>query len=395
MRTVKEFTTGDGQRRFRVRYREGEVQTSKTFRHKKDATTFAAVLDAGGVSDAMAWLEAREKKAAVITFAEWYESYVEQLTGVTDRTREDYLSLRRRYLTDLDPLPLDLITRAHITTIVNGMERAGRAPKTIKQAINTLSSCLQLAVDERHMQTNPCRRVRLPRAQIGGEPRFLSHEEFANLYDATPEHYRPLVSFLFGTGMRWSEATAIFARHVDLKAGTIRVEQAWKRVPGKGMQIGAPKTERSKRTVNAAVAALVAIEPLLRRPADHVFITAAGGPVLHANFYNNVWQPTCRAAGLATPLPKSGARPPWDGPRIHDARHTHASWLISDGIQLEAVQDQLGHESILTTRKIYGHLLPALGVAVGKSASAAMERALAINAGGSAAQARALAPSSD
>ena len=84
-----------------------------------------------------------------------------------------------------------------------------------------------------------------------------------------------------------------------------------------------------------------------------------------ANFYTNVWRPACERAGFGD-----------DHPRIHDTRHTHASWLISDGMSLEQVQDQLGHESILTTRNVYGHLLPALGVAVGRSASAAMERVL-------------------
>jgi len=64
-------------------------------------------------------------------------------------------------------------------------------------------------------------------------------------------------------------------------------------------------------------------------------------------------------------------------PTPHDCRSTFGSWLISEGIGLEAVQDQLGHESYETTRKIYAHLLPAVGVAAGKAASAALARALA------------------
>ena len=111
--------------------------------------------------------------------------------------------------------------------------------------------------------------------------------------------------------------------------------------------------------------ALAAVKPLLGKPSDLVFKTRSGGPVRHANFYTNVWSPACEAAGLDP------------APRIHDLRHSHASWLISAGIQLEAVQDQLGHESILTTRGVYGHLQPALGVAVGVAASEALEAALA------------------
>lgn len=364
MRQITEHHGRDGVR-YRVRYRLGGRQTSETFRKRPDAVTFAALLDGGGVTAALGWLHARDKTETTLTFGPWFAHYVEQLTGVSERTRADYRSMHRRYLAHLDSTPLPLITRKHVTDLVNDLDRAGRAPKTIKQAVHLLSTCLALAVDEAHIVANPCRRVRLPQSRHGGtEARFLTREEFAALVAATPAHYRPLVVFLVGTGLRWSEATALEARHVDLTAGTVRVEQAWKRVPGEGFAIGTPKTARSRRTVNAATIALAAVAPLLGKPSDLVFTTPKGTPVRHAWFHRGVWRPACEAAGLVPP------------PRLHDMRHTHASWLISDGTQLEAVQDQLGHESILTTRGVYGHLLPALGVAVGRSASAALEAAL-------------------
>jgi integrase len=369
VRQIREYDTDDG-KRFRVRYRLGGVETSETFRRAEDAEMFRDMLGDSKddrVGQALAWLSARQQVVAEATlpFSTWFEHYVDQLTGVSPRTRGDYRSMKRRYLTSLDRLPLPLITRTHVTGIVNRMDSEGRSPKTIKSTINMLSTCLGLAIDEGHIATNPCKRVRLPTQQIGGvEARFLTHKEFAALVAATPLHYKPLVVFLFGTGLRWSEATALQARHVDIANGTVRVEQAWKRVPGESFRLGPPKTAKSKRTVNAATMALAAVQPLLRKPNDFVFTTASGGVVRHANFFTNVWQPACERAGLEPP------------PRIHDGRHSHASWLLSDGQSLEAVQDQLGHESILTTRKVYGHLLPALGVAIGRSASAALDRAL-------------------
>lgn len=366
MRRVEERDTADG-KRFKVRYRLDGRETSETFRRKADAQSFAAALAGGGPDGALAWLEAREQQhhSRVITFGDWFDTYVDQLTGVSPRTRSDYHSLRRRYLADLDPLPLNLITRGHVTSIVNAMDAAGRAPKTIKQAIHLLSTCLTLAIDEGHITANPCKRVRLPSQSLDTVgARFLTEVEFSALVDATPAHWRPLVVFLVGSGLRWSEATALQTRHVNLDAGTVRVEQAWKRVPGTGFVLGPPKTRKARRTVNPAAIALAAVAPLLGRPNAFVFTTAAGAVVRHANFYSHVWRPACAAAGLDP------------APRIHDARHTHASWLISDGQQLEAVQDQLGHESILTTRNVYGHLLPALGVAVGRSASQSLARAL-------------------
>jgi integrase len=365
MRQVKEFDTTHG-RRYRVRFRQGGTETSETFRSKQDARTFAALLDSGpdGVAEALRWLADREKQGHTATFGEWFDSYVAQLTGITPRTRDDYKAMRRRYLTGLDLLPLPLVTRAHVADIVNTLEREGKSPKTIKNVVHMLSSVMALAIDEGLITRNPCKRVRLPRAKLDEhQARFLTHEEFAALIGATPAHYRPLVVFLVGTGLRWSEATALQARHVDVKAGTVRVQQAWKRIPG-GWEIGPPKSRKAIRTVNAATMALAAVHPLLRKPSDPVFVTPQGNIVRHANFYNRIWVPACKAAGLD---PR---------PRIHDTRHTHASWLISDGQSLEAIQDQLGHESIETTRRVYGHLLPAIGVALGRAASEALERAL-------------------
>jgi len=367
MRQVKAFDTADG-RRYRVRYRREGVETSETFYRLADAEMFRDILGDGRgnrVTEALTWLAAKESAPNIATFGDWFETYLRSLSGVTERTISDYRAIRRRYLGSIDHLPLTLITRIHVADLVNELDRRGLSPKTIKSVIHLLSSVLSLAVDERIIDRNPTRRVRLPRAAVGAsEPKFLTAEEAAMLIEATPEYYRPLVTFLFGTGLRWSEATALQARHVNLDAGTIRVEQAWKRIPG-GWEIGPPKSDKSRRTVNAAVGALVAVKPLLRQPKDPVFVTPNGNVVRHANFYNRIWVPSCQRAGL-DPRPSP-----------HDCRHSFASWLISDGIGLEAVQDQLGHESYETTRKTYAHLLPAVGVAAGKSASEAMARVFA------------------
>lgn len=365
MRKPKEHVADDGTRTFRVRFRQGGTETSKTFRLKDDAKTFAALLDSGvnGVTEALSWLALKEEQGQADTFAQWFDSYVDQLTGVTARTRADYHSMNRRYLDSIQLLPLPLVTRPHVTRIVNQLEADGLSAKTIKNVIHMLSSAMGLAVDEGHIAKNPCRRVRLPEPGVDvGEPRFLEPDEFSRLYDEIPNHYKPLVLFLVGTGLRWSEATALAPKHVSLSRGTVKVERAWKwQGKGGGWKLGPPKSKKGRRTVNAAVMALAAVGSML--DGEYVFTTPTGKVVRHNNFYARIWIPACERAGLA-------------GTRVHDLRHTHASWLISDGQSLEAVQDQLGHESILTTRKVYGHLQPAIGVAVGKSASESLAAAL-------------------
>lgn len=359
MRSVEPTATG----LYRVRFRNAGRQTSKTFPLQRHAKTFAAILDTGGVAEALSWLEAQGTKQEGYTFAEWFEHYVDHLTGVTERTRADYRAQRRRYLTELDDVPLTLLTKAHVSAIVNRLEKEGRSPKTIKNAVNLLASCLASAVEEGHVARNPAKRTKLPAAKVESEEsdKYLTHEQFALLLEHIPDHYKPLVVTLAGTGMRWSEATALEWRHINWQAHTIRVVQAWKRVPGKGFEIGVPKSAKSKRTVNAPPQVMAALTSLIRgdgKTDKFVFTTPTGHPVSHANFHARVWKPATQAAGLSV--------------GIHALRHSHASWLISLGVQLEAVQDQLGHESILTTRGTYGHLLPALGAQVAQAAGVAL-----------------------
>ena len=48
------------------------------------------------------------------------------------------------------------------------------------------------------------------------------------------------------------------------------------------------------------------------------------------------------------------------GIRLHDARHTHASLMLKQGVHPKIVQERLGHASIQVTLDIYSHVAPGL-----------------------------------
>jgi len=47
-----------------------------------------------------------------------------------------------------------------------------------------------------------------------------------------------------------------------------------------------------------------------------------------------------------------------EGVSLHTLRHTHASILIYQGVDIKAISRRLGHENITITLQTYGHLLP-------------------------------------
>ena len=88
-----------------------------------------------------------------------------------------------------------------------------------------------------------------------------------------------------------------------------------------------------------------------KRANDLLFATPAGAQVTQRHVNERVWVPAiARAVAGSTPLTKH--------PRIHDLRHSHASPMISRGLDLLALQQCLSHESLKTTGDTYGHLTP-------------------------------------
>lgn len=369
---VHPYVRADGGTSYRVRVRVNGRQTTETFDSPAAAAVFVArVKDpAVGVERAVA-LRAREDAASdeyVPTVAEMLDTHLRLLTGVEGRTKDDYRSeASRSWLPVLGALRVDEVTRLDVAGIVNAME-GHVAPKTIANRHGILVAVLETAVQERHIDHNPARRIRLPRAgeEDVEEIRFLSYSEFDRLFAQVPEPYQPFVLLLFGTGLRWSEATALQVRDISEAHETLRVARAWKKEarPNKGFKIGPPKSKKSRRTIALPAEVLAAIHPLLdRKGGEWLFTTPGRGVVIrHNNFYNRIWISACERAGLD---PR---------PRIHDARHTHASWLLSQGARLEVVQDRLGHEDYNTTRRIYGHLQPDLQREAGLAASMAFAR---------------------
>ncbi|MFC1905792.1 tyrosine-type recombinase/integrase [Chloroflexota bacterium] len=53
--------------------------------------------------------------------------------------------------------------------------------------------------------------------------------------------------------------------------------------------------------------------------------------------------------------------------RLHDARHTHASIMLKQGIHPKIVQERLGHSSIAMTLDTYSHVAPGLQQAAAES----------------------------
>lgn len=335
-------TRADGSSYTAVLWREDGKQTSLSFDDHKSALAFKALLEQSGPAKATEVYGAKRKEAVGHTLASWCSEYIDGLTGIEEATRRRY----RSYLTrDLEPIaatPLFAVDERLVATWVNSLPGSG---KTIANKHGFLAGALKVAVRRGHIPSNPCDHTRLP-AHDREEMCFLTAAEFTALRDAMTERWRPLTTFLVTTGCRFSEATALQPRDVNVELGTIRITRAWKYTGQTAAKLGGPKTRKGIRTINVPQQALDALGDLTKIGREgFIFTTQRGTPVRSQLYHNKAWRPALLKADLGGKTP-----------RPHDLRHTCASWMIAAGVPLPVVQAHLGHESINTTISTYTHL---------------------------------------
>lgn len=390
MPTPEQYVSRTGDVTWRVRFRKPGQKNpgSKTFQDARSAKTFAKLIGDLGVVEALTVLDTwAGAVAGDLTVAGWCTEHIDSLSGVQDDSRDRYRAYVRNDLGKIGPLPLSALTPEGVAAWVNELERGGASAKTIKNKHGFLAGAMQHAVAAKKIEASPCEHTRLPRS-VTQPMVFLTQQEYVTFLAYVTPHWQPLVGTLFGTGMRWAEATALQVGDVDLEGGGATVVRAWKR----GNAIGPPKSKKARRTVSLAPEIVELLRPLVEgRPAGSwVFTNMRGEPVRHNTFHENVWAPAVRlsngepaSAGkrVARRVDASGrviepaAAPLGKRPRVHDARHSNASWLLGAGVPINYVQAHLGHESITTTVDRYGHVMPAARQAVAAALSAALTMA--------------------
>ena len=352
MASLRTRTRKDGTAYTSVLFNHNGKQCSASFNSPKDATYFRTLVESVGPKRALELIEL-DRGQDKQTVGEWVQHHIDHLTGVQPATIVRY----RAYLkNDIRPflgdIPLAHLSRDDTSRWVKHLEaqlardkESKASGKTIKNKAAFLSGCLNAAVIEKHIPSNPFLGVRLPewhRKQMV----FLSKQEFATLLGEVTPRWRPLVEFLAASGCRWAEATALQPSDIDLTNGTVQITNAWKKNSGKGYTLGPPKTRSGVRTIDVPTDVLEKLD----LAGKWVFTNRAGQPVNIQGFHRRVWAPARERAKLGKNV------------RIHDLRHSNASWLIAAGLPLPVIRDRLGHDDIKTTVNIYGHLDRASGL---------------------------------
>jgi integrase len=340
-----------------VKWRRNGERFARKFKDRAQAELFATILEECGGDAAKAERAILKRASDSPTIEAVAKQHLARLTDVTPHTLHTYERMIVNHVSPkLGTIPIDMLTDTDLAEWVAWMRERGKSAKTISNVHGFLYSVIKYAVRRHLRNDNPCEETRLPKNDHTQDTTtFLTRGEVAGLLKCIPNHFKPFVLFQVGTGLRFSETAALTAEDFtdDGKGGyTVRVTKAWKRDDKHGRYIGPPKTQRARRTVPLAPDLAKYVAPLVSKAAKDgslVFTMKQGGDLTPQAFHNKVWKSAvedARSHGLRK------------HPRVHDLRHTYASWQLSEGVTIYNLSRIMGHESITTTTKVYAHLMP-------------------------------------
>ncbi len=240
-----------------------------------------------------------------------------------------------------DSLPPSRVELHHLTSFLAWVNELGLSARSQARIISGIKSFYKFLLLEDVIETDPTTLLESPR--IGRKlPEVLNHEEVElilaeiDLSSPAGRRNKAILEVLYGCGLRVSELTELRLSHVYF-------DQEFIRVTGKG---------NKERLVPIGRIALKEIRnylpdrnslPRIQRDHEDILFLNRRGRGLSRIMIFTIIKDLVAAAGI-----KKNISP-------HTFRHSFATELIDRGADLRAVQEMLGHESILTT-EIYTHL---------------------------------------
>ncbi len=301
-------------------------------------------------------------KDASMTVAAWLEQWITKALAASDRkqaTKDLYATIARRHLVPtIGTIALGRLRPSDVEALVVHRREAGLSPSTVRTIYTVLRAALDIAVRDGLLGRNPAAAVRRPGIDRR-DAAYLTAEQAQILLAAIRgDRLEGLFRLMLATGLRRGEALGLHWADVDLDAGLLRVRWTLTRT-SQGLQLGEPKTDRSRRMVPLPRSAVEALGAHRARQEDEwraaseswrdtglVFTTEIGTPLEPRNVLRR-FELLAVSAGLT-------------GVHLHTLRHSAASFLLAAGTHTKVVQEHLGHSSYAITADIYSHVEPAL-----------------------------------
>lgn len=278
------------------------------------------------------------------TFTELAQEYLEwyKQRRKTSSYRKIESVVRIRLLPYLKNKRIQDITRRDVMKLQNELLSKYEV-NSAKRTHTVLSSILNYAIKMEYLTRNVAREVGNIEARQDKRMEYWTLDEFKKFIQHVDDlMYKAFFMCLFFGGFRKGELLAITWKDVNFDDNTIDINKTVSR-----NKITSPKNESSNRVIKMPNHTMNLLRQLKlkRKPKPDHFV--------FGEFYDHIAETTLDRR-YDEYIKKSKVK----RIRIHDFRHSHASYLINNGYDIQIVSKRLGHSNVSTTLDIYAHLYP-------------------------------------
>jgi integrase len=317
-----------------------------------------------------------------LTVEGYFEQWLDSLR-LRPGTIANYRRTVRLHVTPyIGEVRLDQLTGTRLSAMYRDLEskgfrrgekagEQGLSARTVRYVHTIVSAALRQAVADGLLVVNPATKAKPPTATEARAPEMTAWttEQAAAFLAWTRENREGWQAWhvLLYTGMRRGELVGLRWSDVDLDGRTISVGRSVGVHIADGRQVSIGPTKTGKpRVVNIDAGTVEVLREwrkgragvglaLAHRDA-YVFGTLDGGHMdpdtLSARFVRHLG--AARDALGEDVLPVV---------RVHDIRHTHATALLRAGQPVKVVSERLGHTDVMTTMRVYQHVMPGMQAA--------------------------------
>jgi len=285
----------------------------------------------------------------------WLEIHVKMSKRKT--THDRYKTMLKLYINpQIGSLEINRLARGDVIKTLRSIQAKGKSKSTVEVGRNVISGVCEYAIDEEYIKDNPCvgviKRLGFQRKKDRKTITVFTPDEVEAILQKSLEYrpqWHPLFLICFRAGLRLGEALALEWSDLNWRDGYILVQRSFRAGRVSPTKNGRPRRVDMTDQLISVLRKLnlkrreEALKLGMDEPMPIVFHT--NGEHTSQNTIRNIWRRILTKCGL-------------EYRKLHSARHTFASLLISRGESLAYVKELMGHSSIQITVDVYGHLLP-------------------------------------
>ena len=290
--------------------------------------------------------EVRKNPLNDITIERLLESYIDnaKMRGLSENTLHGYRTCSKRIYSAFKGIKAKDLTTYQIDDFVSSMAKK-LAPKTIHNTIHLLDSAYERAVRSGQLAANPCKGITLPK-KSRPEIKTLSPEQVHEFFERLEDQPRDIrVGYLLCLmcGLRRGEVLGLHEEDVSTVFRWVSIKRTRYVTEGKEY-IKEPKTAQSKRRLALPKLLAEEIDLLIKEHhskewhhSSYLIQDAFGDPLSPSVFSNKI-------------------RDIMPGITVHGLRHTFATLLNANDVDIAQISAELGHSNLSTTLNIYTHI---------------------------------------